>query len=202
MAGFLTSLPHAILAGVILAVLLVIGTLGLHGGLQGLDLYVFCAVLFRWLHVLSGIMWVGLLFYFNFVQIPSMAKIPDAQKPAIGKVIAPAALWWFRWAAVATLVTGLVLAALNGYLVEAVTLGLTDAVDKHTMIGIGMWLGTIMWFNVWFLIWPNQKRVLGLVEADAASKARAARTALIVSRLNTALVFPMLFAMVSAQNLF
>ena len=206
MAGFLTSLPHAILAGVILAVLLVLGTLGLHGGLPGglqeLDLYVFCAVLFRWLHVLSGIMWVGLLFYFNFVQIPSMAKIPDAQKPAIGKVIAPAALWWFRWAAVATLVTGLVLAQLNGYLVEAITLGLMDAVDKHTMIGIGMWLGTIMWFNVWFLIWPNQKRVLGLVEADAASKARAARTALIVSRLNTALVFPMLFAMVSAQNLF
>jgi len=202
MAGFLTSLPHAILAGVILAVLLVLGVVGL----QGLDAYVFCAVLFRWLHVLSGIMWVGLLFYFNFVQIPSMAKIPDAQKPAIGKVIAPAALWWFRWAAVATLVTGLVLAALNGYLVEAVTLGLMDAVDKHTMIGIGMWLGTIMWFNVWFLIWPNQKRVLGLgkvgVEADAASKARAARTALIVSRLNTALVFPMLFAMVSAQNLY
>ncbi|WP_340118882.1 urate hydroxylase PuuD [Pelagibius sp. 7325] len=202
MAGFLTSLPHAILAGVILAVLLVLGTLGLPGSLEGLDLYVFCAVLFRWLHVLSGIMWVGLLFYFNFVQIPSMAKIPDAQKPAIGKVIAPAALWWFRWAAVATLVTGLVLAQLNGYLVEAITLGLMDAVDKHTMIGIGMWLGTIMWFNVWFLIWPNQKRVLGLVETDAASKARAARTALIVSRLNTALVFPMLFAMVSAQNLY
>ncbi|GAB4367581.1 MAG: urate hydroxylase PuuD [Kiloniellaceae bacterium] len=198
MAGFLTSLTHAILAGIVLSAVLLLGVLGL----SGLDPYAFAAVVFRWLHVLSGIMWVGLLFYFNFVQIPSMAKIPDDQKPAIGKVIAPAALWWFRWAAVATLLSGLVLAWLNGYLVEAVTLGLTDAVDKHTMIGIGMWLGTIMWFNVWFLIWPNQKRVLGLVEADAAAKAQAARTALTVSRLNTALVFPMLFAMVSAQNLF
>lgn len=198
MAGFLTSLPHAIVAGVVLSAALVLAVLGL----SGLDAYSFAAVVLRWLHVLSGIMWVGLLFYFNFVQIPSMAKIPDDQKPAIGKVIAPAALWWFRWAAVATLATGLVLALLNGYLVEAVALGLTDGVDKHTMIGIGMWLGTIMWFNVWFLIWPNQQRALGLVAADAAARARAARTALMVSRLNTALVFPMLFAMVAAQNLF
>ncbi len=198
MAGFLTSLPHAILAGVVLSAVLVLAVLGL----SGLDAYSFAAAVLRWLHVLSGIMWVGLLFYFNFVQIPSMAKIPDDQKPAIGKVIAPAALWWFRWAAVATLATGLVLALLNGYLVEAVALGLTDGVDKHTMIGIGMWLGTIMWFNVWFLIWPNQQRALGLVAADAAARARAARTALMVSRLNTALVFPMLFAMVAAQNLF
>lgn len=198
MAGFLTSLPHAILAGVILSVVLVLSVVGF----DGLSGYLFGAVVFRWLHVLSGIMWVGLLFYFNFVQIPSMAKIPDAQKPAVGKVIAPAALWWFRWAAVATLVTGLVLAHLNGYLAEALALGLTDGVERHSMIGIGMWLGTVMAFNVWFLIWPAQKRVLGLVPADAEAKARAAHSALAVSRLNTALVFPMLFAMVSAQNLF
>jgi uncharacterized membrane protein len=198
MAGFLTSLPHAILAGVILSAILVLGVAG-PGGLDG---YLFGAVVFRWLHVLSGIMWVGLLFYFNFVQIPSMAKIPDEQKPAVGKIIAPAALWWFRWAAVATLVTGLVLAHLNGYLLDALALGLADGVERHSMIGIGMWLGTVMAFNVWFLIWPAQKRVLGLVPAGAEAKARAARSALAVSRLNTALVFPMLFAMVSAQNLF
>ena len=198
MAGFLTSLPHAILAGVVLSAVLVLAVVGV----SGLDAYLFATVLFRWLHVLSGIMWVGLLFYFNFVQIPSMAKIPDDQKPAVGKVIAPAALWWFRWAAVATLATGLVEAHLNGYLHQALTLGLADGVDKHRMIGVGMWLGIVMAFNVWFLIWPAQKRVLGLVPAEPAAKARAARTALAVSRLNTALVFPMLFAMVSAQNLF
>ena len=198
MAGFLTSLPRVVLAGLVLAGGLALLTFGL----QGYAAHAFWAFVFRWLHVLSAIMWVGLLFYFNFVQIPSMAKIPDDQKPAIGKVIAPAALWWFRWAAVATLATGLVLAALNGYLARALTLGLTDGVPKHTMIGIGMWLGIIMWVNVWMVIWPNQKRALGLVEADAQTKARAARTALLVSRANTALVFPMLFAMVSAQNLF
>ena len=198
MPGFLTSLPHAVLAGLVLTAGLVLVTLGL----QGYDGTAFWAFFFRWLHVLSGIMWVGLLFYFNFVQIPSMAKIPDDQKPAIGRVIAPAALWWFRWAAVATLVTGLIVAGLNGYLHQALALGLTDGVPKHTMIGIGMWLGIIMWFNVWLVIWPNQKRALGLVEADAATKARSAHTALLVSRANTALVFPMLFAMVSAQNLF
>jgi uncharacterized membrane protein len=130
--------------------------------------------IFRWLHVLSGVMWIGLLWYFNFVQIPNMAKIPDEQKPAIGKVIAPAALFWFRWAAKATIVTGLILAWMNGYLVEAITLGITDGVAKHTMIGIGMWMGAIMWFNVWFVIWPNQKRALGMVEVDADTKAKSA----------------------------
>jgi uncharacterized membrane protein len=171
-------------------------------GMQGYDGHTFGTFIFRWLHVLSGIMWVGLLWYFNFVQIPNMAKIPDEQKPAIGKVIAPAALWWFRWAAMATIVTGLILAALNGYLIEAITLGLTDSVPKHTMIGIGMWMGIIMWFNVWFVIWPNQQRALGIVEATPESKAKSARTAMLFSRANTALSVPMLFAMVSAQNLF
>jgi uncharacterized membrane protein len=147
-------------------------------------------------------MLVGLLYYFNFVQIPSMAKIPDEQKPAIGKVVAPAALWWLRWAGVATVVTGLILGHLNGYLHAALAFGLTGGVPKHSMIGIGMWLGLFMVFNVWFVIWPNQKRALGLVEADAAAKARATRISLLVSRINVALSFPMLFAMVSAQNLF
>ncbi len=159
-------------------------------------------ILFRWLHVVSGVMWIGLLWYFNFVQIPNMPNIPDEQKPAIGKVIAPAALFWFRWGAMATLVTGLILAALNGYLVEAITIGLTDDVAKHTAIGIGMWLGAIMWFNVWMIIWPNQKRALGIVDADADTKAKSARTAMLFSRTNTMLSFPMLYLMISAQNVF
>ncbi|MGD1876198.1 MAG: urate hydroxylase PuuD [Kiloniellaceae bacterium] len=198
MTGILTSLRNTVIAGFVLAG----GLLLLYVALQGYDGTSFGAFFFRWLHVISGIMWVGLLYYFNFVQMPNMAKIPDDQKPAIAKVIAPAVLWWFRWAAVATVVTGLIVASLNGYAHDALALGLTDGVPKHTMIGIGMWLGLIMAFNVWFLIWPNQKRALGIVEADAASKARSARIAMLVSRTNTVLSFPMLFAMVSAQNLF
>ena len=155
--------------------------------------------LFRWLHVLSGVMWIGLLWYFNFVQIPSMPKIPDDQKPAIGKVIAPAALFWFRWGAMATIVTGLILAALNGNLGDAVALGISDG-GASTAIGIGMWLGAIMWFNVWFVIWPNQKKALGIIDADADAKKAAARTAMLFSRTNTMLSIPMLFCMVTAQN--
>ena len=162
----------------------------------------FMAFIFRWLHVLSGVMWIGLLWYFNFVQIPNMPKIPDEQKPAIGKVIAPAALWWFRWGAMGTIVTGLILGMMNGYLVDALTLSIANGVPKNTAIGIGMWLGIIMWFNVWFVIWPNQKRALGIVDASAEEKASSARTAMLFSRTNTLLSFPMLFAMVSAQNLY
>jgi len=160
------------------------------------------AFFFRWLHVMSGVMWIGLLWYFNFVQIPSMPKIPDDQKPAVSKVIAPTALFWFRWGAMATLVTGLILAFMNGYLVDALTLGLTSGVVKSTAIGIGMWLGMIMWFNVWFVIWPNQQRALGLVQVSPEVKAQSARTAMLFSRVNTMLSIPMLYAMVSAQNLY
>lgn len=198
MTGILTSLRNTVIAGLVLAGALAL----LYAVQQGYDGYIYGAFFIRWLHVISGIMLVGLLYYLNFVQLPNMAKIPDEQKPAIGKVIAPALLWWLRWAAVATIVTGLILAHLNGYAHQALTLGLLDGVPRHTMIGIGMWLGIIMVFNVWFVIWPNQKRALGMVEADAASKAQSARVAMLVSRLNTVLSFPMLFAMVSAQNLF
>ncbi|MEQ9448031.1 MAG: urate hydroxylase PuuD, partial [Rhodospirillaceae bacterium] len=149
-----------------------------------------------YLHVLSGIMWIGLLWYFNFVQIPNMPKIPDEQKPAIGKVIAPAALFWFRWGAMATIITGLILAHLNGYLVDALLLS-----DGAALIGIGMWLGIIMWFNVWFVIWPNQKKALGIVEADADTKAKSARTAMLFSRTNTLLSIPMLLCMVAQMHL-
>ena len=146
--------------------------------------------------LLSGIMWIGLLWYFNFVQIPSMPKIPDEQKPAIGKVIAPTALWWFRWGAMATIVTGLILAHLSGY-IGTLALGLGS--ENISAIGIGMWLGIIMWFNVWFVIWPNQKRALGIVEASDDAKKASAMTAILFSRTNTLLSIPMLYAMVSGH---
>ena len=160
----------------------------------------FWSFLFRWLHVLSGVMWIGLLWYFNFVQIPNMGKIPDEQKPAIGKVIAPAALFWFRWGAMATIVTGLILAWINDYIGSALMLGLDGSGVLPTALGFGMWMGIIMWFNVWFVIWPNQQKALGMVEASAEEKAASARTAMLFSRTNTMLSIPMLFAMVSAQN--
>jgi uncharacterized membrane protein len=164
---------------------------------SAMDLYQL-PVIIRWLHVISGVMWIGLLWYFNFVQIPNMPNIPDDQKPAISKVIAPAALFWFRWGAMGTIVFGLSLAMLQGVLIDALMLnGGPDTV----VIGIGMWLGLIMWFNVWFVIWPNQKKALGIVEVDADTKAAAARTAMLLSRTNTLLSVPMLLAMVSAQNI-
>ena len=126
-----------------------------------------------------------------------MPNIPDDQKPAIGKVIAPAALFWFRWGAMATILTGLILAMISGYLIDAIILQ-----GDSVIIGLGMWLGTIMWFNVWFIIWPNQKIALGMVEADAAGKAAAGRTAMLFSRTNTMLSIPMLYCMVAAQNIF
>ena len=165
----------------------------------------------RWLHVLSGVMWVGLLYYFNFVQIPNMPKIPEeARAPAIGKVIAPAALFWFRWGAMATLVTGLLLAWNQNYLAQALTLGAGDdpsfAVPKHILIGVGMWLAIIMWFNVWFIIWPNQQKALNInnryPDLDAAAKGAAGKTAMLFSRTNTFLSVPMLVAMTGASTLF
>jgi len=197
MAAILTSLRNTVIAGFALVVVLLLIYAGLATPWGD-----FWRFLFRWLHVLSGVMWVGLLWYFNFVQMPSMPKIPDEQKPAVSKYIAPEALFWFRWAAMSTIVTGLILAMLNGYLVEAVTLGLKGGATGHTAIGIGMWLGTIMWFNVWFVIWPNQQKALGLVPAEPAEKAKAARLAMLVSRGNTMLSIPMLFSMVAAQGLF
>ncbi|PPR68247.1 MAG: hypothetical protein CFH02_01042 [Alphaproteobacteria bacterium MarineAlpha3_Bin1] len=201
MAGILSNLKSTVIAGFILTVIMVVVVVAITGeGMPwGSD---WIAFLWRWLHVLSAVMWIGILWYFNFVQIPSMPKIPDEQKPAIGKVIAPAALFWFRWAAMATIITGLLLALGSGYLMQALTLGLMDGVAKHTAIGIGMWLGLIMWFNVWFVIWPNQKIALGIVDAEADAKAASARKAMLFSRTNTLLSFPMLYAMVSAQNIY
>lgn len=200
MSNILQSLNRTVVAGIILTIVLFIIMYSLSGGWH-LDAY-FWSAIFRYLHVLSGIMWIGLLYYFNFVQIPNMPNIPDEQKPAIGKVIAPAALFWFRWAALSTIITGLIVAYLNGYVNQAMSLGLLGGDAKNITIGIGMWLGIIMAYNVWMVIWPNQKKALGMIEVSAEEKAKSARTAMLFSRTNTLLSIPMLLSMVSAQNLF
>ena len=148
----------------------------------------------QWLHVFFGITWIGLLYYFNFVQIPTMPKVPAELKPAVSKFIAPSALFYFRWGAAFTVLTGLLLAWSYGELVEALTLQ-----QPSRLIGIGMWLALIMAFNVWAIIWPNQQKALGLVDADDATKAKAARTAMVTSRINTLLSIPMLLAMTNAH---
>jgi uncharacterized membrane protein len=195
MGAIFSSLGRTITAGVVLLVVFIVvaglGTkewirIGDHGWWQ---------FFFRWLHVLSGVMWIGLLWYFNFVQTPSMPKIPDEHKPAVSKVIAPTALFWFRWSAMSTIVTGLIVAAMFGYLGAALSLQ-----KGYHAIGLGMWLGTIMWFNVWFIIWPNQKKALGIVQVTPEEKAAAAKMAGMTSRFNTMLSIPMLYCMVAQQN--
>ncbi|MEX0745648.1 MAG: hypothetical protein WD118_08600 [Phycisphaeraceae bacterium] len=198
MGAMLTNLRNTVAAGFILTLIIYVLVRLVLGTGIGLDSawWTFC---FRWLHVISGIMWVGLLWYFNFVQIPNMGKIPDEQKPAIGKVIAPAALWWFRWSAMATIVTGLILAWMNGYLWDALAVGLTDN-GVSMPIGIGMWLGIIMWINVWFGVWPNQNRALGIVDASNEERSASAQTATLFLRMNTLLSIPMLFCMVGMPH--
>ncbi len=197
MANILSSLIKTVTSGFILLILIIL----LMSTVSEFYFdYAYTAFIFRWLHVLSGVMWIGLLWYFNFVQIPNMPKIPDDQKPAISKVIAPQALFWFRWAALVTLITGLILAHLNGYLHDALLLKANEG--KYFMIGIGMWLGIIMAFNVWGVIWPNQKKALGIVDASPEEKAASARRAMLFSRTNTLLSIPMLYCMVGAQNLY
>jgi len=203
MASILQSLNKTIAAGVVLTIVL----LGIMASAYGLSFDIdFWRTLSRYLHVISGVMWIGLLWYFNFVQIPNMPNIPDEQKPAIGKVIAPAALFWFRWAAMATLITGLLTLGLyygHERSISALTFTLTSSYSdpQALTIGIGMWLAIIMAYNVWMVIWPNQKRALGIVESDPETKAKSARTAMLFSRTNTMLSVPMLLAMVAAQNL-
>jgi len=191
MTKLFLSLLHTIIAGVVLLIAIVL----IANQPTKFD-HAWGVFLVRWLHVLSGIMWVGLLWYFNFVQMPSMPKIPDEQKPAVSKVIAPAALFWFRYAALATVVTGLLVAYMNGYLKQALTLQVPFAA-----IGIGMWIALIMAFNVWFIIWPKQQIALGLVEVEHVDeKPKAAKIAMITSRANTMLSVPMLYMMVAQQN--
>jgi uncharacterized membrane protein len=200
MGEILKSLQKTIHLSLALSLILFLGLFFGHGGFD-FDM-LFWSWLFRYFHVISGVMWIGLLWYFNFVQIPNMPNIPDEQKPAIGKVIAPAALFWFRWAAFSTIITGLIVAYLNGYIHQSLILGIGSGGGKNTAIGIGMWLGIIMAYNVWFVIWPNQKRALGIVECDPDLKAKSAKTAMLFSRTNTLLSLPMLLSMVTAQNLY
>ena len=194
MAAILQSLGRTVIAGIVVLIVIVI-LAGVGTGRMVVPDMAWSTFAMRWLHVLSGVMWIGLLWYFNFVQMPSMPKIPDEQKPAVSKVIAPEALFWFRWAALSTVVTGALLATMNGYIVRALSL----QAGVHA-IGIGMWLALVMAFNVWFIIWPNQKKALGMVTVTPEEKAAAARKAMLASRLNTMLSIPMLYCMVAQQN--
>ena len=195
MAKILGNFHLALLIGIIL---LIAAMFGLHREASDPILLGTVAPL---LHVLAGILWIGLLYYFNFVQIPTMPTVPAELKPGITKYIAPAALFWFRWSALATVVLGLLLAELqrptSGYgVAEALALD-----DDHRTIGIGMWLGLIMAANVWFIIWPNQKKALGIVAAADDVKARAASMAMMASRTNLILSIPMLYCMVGKMHI-
>ena len=195
MGAIFSSLGRTVTAGfVLLVIFIILAGLGTGSWVRFGD-HAWWTFVFRWLHVLSGVMWIGLLWYFNFVQTPSMPKIPDEQKPAVSKVIAPTALFWFRWGAMATLVTGLIVATMQGYLGQALSLQ-----KGYHAIGLGAWLGVIMWFNVWFIIWPNQKKALGIVTVSPEEKAKAAKMAGMTSRFNTMLSIPMLYCMVAQQN--
>ena len=200
MAGLLSNLRNTVIVSAILALIMIGGYFSHNGAADA----IFWQAVFRFLHVLCGIMWIGLLYYFNFVQIPQMAQIPAELKPAVSKYIAPAALFWFRWAALFTWVAGVILAINRGYFVQAVTLGALEgfSVPQHTFIGVGMWLATVMFFNVWVFIWPNQKIALGIVDGDADAKAKAGRTAMLFSRTNTLLSIPMLATMAMNQTIF
>jgi len=200
MSGLLANLRNTVIVSFILALIIVAGYFMHYGSADG----IFWQAVFRWLHVLFGIMWIGLLYYFNFVQIPTMPKIPAELKPGVSKFIAPEALFWFRWAALFTWVAGVLIALDRGYFLQAITLGALEGFQApgHTFIGVGMWLATIMFINVWAFIWPAQKIALGIVEADADAKAAAARKAMLFSRINTLLSIPMLVTMTMNQTIF
>ena len=195
MGAIFQSLGRTVIAGFVLLIIIFALVAGVSGSAPKVD-HVWAAFFVRWLHVLSGVMWIGLLWYFNFVQTPSMPKIPDEQKPAVSKVIAPTALFWFRWSAMATIVTGIIVATMPpNYIGKALSFQ-----GGYHAIGLGMWLGAIMWFNVWFIIWPNQKKALGIVQVTPEEKTAAAKRAGMTSRINTMLSIPMLFCMVAQQN--
>jgi uncharacterized membrane protein len=191
MGAIFQSLGRTVIAGVFI----LIAMIGVAGAYKMMGSEAYWAFFMRWLHILSGVMWIGLLWYFNFVQTPSMPKIPDEQKPAVSKVIAPTALFWFRWSALSTVVTGLLLAGMMHYIVQALTLQ-----PGARAIGTGMWLALVMAFNVWFIIWPNQKKALGIVQVEAAEKAAAAKMAGMTSRVNTMLSIPMLYCMAAQSH--
>ena len=194
----LDKITGTIVTGLVISILIALGT-----NLSGPSAVNSIVI---WLHVAAGVAWIGLLYYFNFVQVPSVAEAnADSEGPgpaAITKYVAPRALLWFRWAALLTWLTGAAFLYLNGNLGDAFELGMRTGNSYATTIGVGAWLGTIMLFNVWILIWPNQKKVLGIVEATPEEKPIAAKKALIASRTNVLLSLPMLLTMVAAQNLY
>jgi uncharacterized membrane protein len=194
MAKILGNFHLALVIGVLL---LIVAMFGLHGAQLGDGTYPWAQWL-RYVHIFAGVLWIGLLYYFNFVQIPTMPKVPAELKPGVSKYIAPAALFWFRWAALATVILGLLVAETiqGGYSARA--LGFAEG---YKTIGIGMWLGLIMAANVWFIIWPNQKRALGIVPAEDDVKARSASTAMMASRINLILSIPMLYCMVAQPHI-
>ncbi|HEX4197204.1 MAG TPA: urate hydroxylase PuuD [Caulobacteraceae bacterium] len=200
MAGLLANLRNTMIVSFILALIFIAAYFSAYGGVAD---QIFWQAIFRWLHVIFGIMWIGLLWYFNFVQSRMMPQIPAELRPGVSKYIAPEALFWFRYAALFTWIMGVILAWSRGFLVSAYTLGASEGFSNkgHILIGVGMWLGTIMAINVWAFIWPNQKKVLGLVPADDAAKQAAAKTAGMFSRINTLLSVPMLVAMTMQQTL-
>jgi uncharacterized membrane protein len=201
MAAFFSNLRNTVIAGFGLAFVVFL----IYLSMAEFNRFVFWPFLLRWLHIGSGVMWIGLLWYFNFVQTPTMARIPDELKGGVSRFIAPSALFWFRWGAMATLIFGILLAVTYGELIDGYTLNLLDGFInlRIIMIGIGMWLGTVMWFNVWFVIWPNQQKALNIGNAypdlPADQKQAAARTAGMFSRINTMLSVPMLFCMVAGS---
>lgn len=194
MAKILGNFHVALLIGI---VLLLAAMFGFHADLLGSGT-AYWSGFFRYLHIFAGVLWIGLLYYFNFVQIPTMPKVPAELKPAVSKYIAPAALFWFRWAALATVLLGLILAETSqpGYVGQALSFK-----PGFRVIGTGMWLGIVMAANVWFIIWPNQKRALGIVPADDAKKAASASLAMMASRTNLILSIPMLYCMVGQMHI-
>ncbi|MBF9152576.1 urate hydroxylase PuuD [Novosphingobium jiangmenense] len=192
MAKFFGNLHLVLVVGLVAAIAVMVG----YGANPDYGLEVTTSAVFRWLHVFFGVLWIGLLYYLNFVQVPTMPKIPAEQKGAITGHIAPKVFFFFRYAALLTVVTGLVIATVDGYAHEAMTFSVPG---KVSLIGLGMWMALIMAFNVWFIIWPAQKKILGIVEASAEEKAAAAPRALAASRTNLLLSLPMLYCMVSAN---
>ena len=194
MAKFFGNLHLVLATGLVLAIVLIVAFTGWTGD----NAEAIANAVMRWLHLFFGVVWIGLLYYLNFVQVPTMPKVPAELKKGVTGYIAPSVLFFFRWGALLTVLTGLAIAFHNGYGTQALTFQGTGA-DGINLIGIGMWLALIMAANVWFVIWPAQKKMLGLVEASDEAKAKAAPVALMASRTNVILSLPMFYAMVSAN---
>ena len=188
MGKFFGNLNLVLVVGLVLA----IATMVLFGASAPVDVN----SVFRWMHVFFGILWIGLLYYLNFVQVPTMPSIPAELKKGVTGYIAPKVFFFFRYAALLTVITGLVVAYVSGYVHQALTFSGEGNVN---LIGAGMWMALIMAANVWFIIWPAQKKILGLVEASDEEKAKAAPRALAASRTNLLLSLPMLYCMASAN---